>query len=183
VTNPTVTLSVSVTGQSSAGGSAAQALSSTLSRTVKIGTTVALASTLSHAAPNTGPVPPTAGTETTYTVSLTANNTVNSVGAAKATMQLPSYVRYTAAADAGMSYNPDTHTVTWAIGDLAPNASAKGNFQIAFLPSASQSGTAPFVVGEQTFSGVDRFTQQQVTATADSLTSELPGSLSSGTVH
>lgn len=185
VTNPTITLSVSIAGQHAAGDSAPEALSSTLSRTIKIGTTVSLTSALSRTGTfaNTGVVPPVAGKETTYTVGLAAKNTVNSVGAAKATMQLPSYVRYTGMADPGVSYNPDTRTVTWAVGDLAPNASAKANFQIAFLPSDSQANTSPVVVGEQTFTGIDRFTQQQVTSKVSALTDELPGSSGSGTVH
>lgn len=179
VKNPTVTLSVSVSGQQATQGSSAQMLTSTLTRMVKVGTEVTVASVLSR---GTGPVPPTVGSETTYTVSLTAKNSVNSVGAAKETFQLPSYVRYTGTAGTGVTYNPDTRTVTWTIGDLAPGATATSQFQIGFTPSTSQIGSAPVLVNEQAFSGVDRFTQQQVSATAPSLTSELPGSASSGTV-
>jgi len=182
VQNPTVTLTVSVSGYQSTQGAAAQALSSTLTRTVKVGTVVAVSSSLTHAG-GTGTVPPAAGAETTYTVTLTAKNTVNSVGAAKETFTLPSYVRFTGQADAGVTYNPDTHTVTWAAGDLASGSTATAHFQIGFTPSTSQSGTTPVLVNAQTFTGFDRFTQQQVTAQAPALTGELPGSVGSGTVH
>lgn len=184
--NPTVTLAVSISGIQSSQGAAAQSLSSTLTRTVKIGTAVSVSSVLSHANtpyPNTGPVPPMAGQETTYTVTLTAKNTVNSVGAAKETFTLPSYVRYTGKADNGIAYNPDTHTVTWTIGDLSSDGTASGHFQIGFTPSTSQKGNSPVLVNEQSFTGFDRFTQQQVTARAPALTSELPGSRDSGTVQ
>jgi hypothetical protein len=182
--NPTVTLTVSVTGQQASQGGSSQALSSTLVRTVKIGTTVSLTSALSHT--NTtasGPVPPTAGKETLYTVTLGAKNTLNSVGAAKDTFQLPSYVRYTGVADASVSYNADTRTVTWNIGDLQPGASSTGHFQLGITPSTSQVGNSPVLVQDQNFTGVDRFTLQQVYASAPALTTELPGSATSGTVH
>ncbi len=181
VKNPTVTLSVSVSGQQSSQGSTPQALSSTLTRTVKVGTEVSVDSSLAHA--GTGPIPPSAGTPTIYAVTLSAKNTVNSVGAAKMTMTLPSYVTFADAASAGVSYDDDAHAVTWSIGDLAPGATGAAQFRISFTPSASQQGTSPVLVGEQAFTGVDRFTGAQVTARSDELTSELPGSRSSGTVQ
>lgn len=183
VENPTVTLSVSVSGTQSTQGASAQTLTSTLTRTVKVGTVVSISSALSHGAPNTGSVPPTAGKETTYTVTLSAKNTVNSVGAAKETFTLPSYVNFTGQTDPSVAFDPDTRTVTWTVGDLASNGSATAHFQIGFMPSTSQSGSSPILVDAQSFTGFDRFTQEQVTAQASALTSELPGSRGSGTVH
>lgn len=184
VQNPTVTMTVSIAGLQSTQGGSAQSLSSTLTRTVKVGTVVTVSSSLAHTAGGAnGPIPPKAGTETLYTVTLTAKNTVNSVGAAKETFTLPSYVRYTGQADAGITYNPDTHTVTWAAGDLSSGGTATGHFQIGFTPSTSQHNSSPILMNDQTFTGFDRFTQQQVTATAPALTSELPGSNGSGTVQ
>lgn len=181
--NPTITLTVSVTGQQGSQGGAAQALSSTLTRTVKIGSTVTVSSSLAHTAgKDSGPVPPAAGTETTYTVTLAAKNGVNSVGAAKETFQLPSYVRFTGIADSGVLYNPDSRTVTWTVGDMQPGGNASARFQVGITPSTSQHGSAPVIVNDQSFSGVDRFTGQQVYASAPALTTELQGSRGSGTV-
>ncbi|MDB4991877.1 MAG: hypothetical protein JWL75_122 [Parcubacteria group bacterium] len=184
IKNPIVTLTVSVTGQQASQGGAAQTLSSTLTRTVKIGSAVTISSVLSHTnATASGPVPPVAGKETLYTVTLSAKNTLNSVGAAKETFQLPSYVRYTGVADAGVLYNPDTRTVTWTIGDLVPGGNSTGHFQIGFTPSTSQTGGVPVLVQDQSFTGVDRFTGQQVYSSAAALTTQLQGSIPSGTVH
>ncbi len=184
VKNPTITLTVSVTGTQGSQGSAAQTLTSTLTRTVKVGTTVTLTSTLSHTnTSTTGPVPPSVGKETLYTVTLAAKNSLNSVGAAKVTAQLPSYARYTGVADAGVSYNPDTHTVTWLVGDLAPGAQASARLQIGFQPSSSQSGSIPVLLQDQSFTGFDRATGLQTAATAPALTTSLSGSQSSGTVQ
>jgi hypothetical protein len=190
VTNPSITLTVSVTGKRSQQGNVPEALTSTLTRTIKVNTRVALTSALSHtsgAAGVSGPIPPKAGTETTYTVQLSAKNSLNSVGGAKMTAVLPSYVRFVAppasSAPNGITYDDASRTVTWNVGDVNPKATASASFQIAFLPSTSQNGTNPVLLGAQTFTGVDRFTQSQVTATAPALTSELPGNASSGIVH
>jgi hypothetical protein len=184
VTNPTIMLAVSIAGQHVGGSdSSPESLTSTLTRTIKVGTTIVLSSVISHAPSGAGPVPPTAGIQTTYTVALTARNTVNSVGAAKVTMQLPSYVTYTNAADAGVTYDTNSRTVTWTVGDLSPNASASAKFQISFLPSSSQTGISPVLVGQETFTGVDRFTSSAVSALAPELTSDLQGVRGSGTVH
>ncbi len=184
VKNPTVTLTVSVTGQQAAQGGTPQSLSSTLTRTVKVGTSVELTSSLAHAGGGAnGSVPPVAGKETLYTVTLSAKNTVNSVGAAKATFTLPSYVRFSGVADAGVTYNPDSRAVTWTVGDLQVAANSSATFQLGFTPSTSQQGTSPVLVNDQTFAGVDRFTGGQVYASAPALTTQLPGNTSSGTVQ
>lgn len=176
VQNPSVTLNFTVTGTPSAGGGA---LTSTVTRTVKIGTGVSLSSKIQHTGgpiANTGPIPPTPDSETTYTVVLNAANTINSVGGAVVTVVLPSYVRFTNQTSAGttaITYDDSTRTVSWAIGDLGPGAAATGAFQVALLPSVSQKGTSPIVLPTQTLTATDRFTQAQVTATADALTSDV----------
>ncbi len=83
VRNPTVTLVFTVTGTH-----AGAPLTSTVTRTVKIGTGVSISSKIERAGngiTNTGPIPPTPDTETTYTVLLNAANTINSVGGAVVT--------------------------------------------------------------------------------------------------
>lgn len=179
VKNPTVTLTVSTTGLQSNQGASPQSLSATLTRTIKVGTQVALTTSTARVA---GPVPPVVGSETTYAITLTAANTVNSVGAAKVTFTLPSYVKFVSAGT-GITFNPDTHTVTWMIGDINPGSKSTGSLQVSITPSASQHDTVPLLTSDMSFSGVDRFTQEQVTSTAAGVTTELPGSTSSGTVN
>ena len=177
IQNPAITASVSVSGVRGGESTVPQTITSSVVRTIKIGTGVSLSRKILHATgpiPNTGPIPPVAGTETTYTVALGAQNTVNSVGAAKATMVLPSYVRYVSAVSsvgnpAPVTYDDASRTVTWSIGDLAPNENATTAFQIAFLPSISQVDASPVLVQDETFTGTDRFTQQPVAVTSPAL--------------
>ncbi len=174
VQNPTVTLAVSVAGQREGQGRVPEKVTSTVVRTIKIGTTAAFTRSILHTTgpfSNTGPVPPTPGAETTYTVVLKASNAINSVGAAKASMLLPSYVRFTGQVSPqnAVTYNADTRMVSWNIGDLPPGATTTAYFQVAFLPSVSQVHTSPVLIEEGSLTGTDRFTGSSVSATADAL--------------
>lgn len=177
VPNPTVTLTVSIAGNRLSQTGVPETVSSTATKTVKVGTNVEFSSkVLRSQGPfnNTGPVPPKPNTETTYTIGLSAVNSVNAIAGAQAVMTLPSYVRFTnAVSPAGsVTYDERTRTVTWRVNELAGSASAKAFFQIAFLPSISQAGTSPVLVPEQTFTGTDRFTKGPVTARAERLTTQ-----------
>ena len=195
IQNPAITATVSVSGVRAGQGNVPQSITSSLVRTIKIGTGVTLSTKILHATgpvPNTGPVPPVPGTETTYTVELAAQNTLNSVGAAKATLVLPSYVRFVSAVSsiagpAPITYDDASRTVTWDVGDIAPGATPTAAFKIAFLPSTSQAGGSPVLLQEETFTGADRFTQLPVTAMLPAMTLQQqsdPGfTPEAGTVH
>lgn len=171
---PTITMVVSVSGRRVGENNVGENVSSTVTRTIRIASDLTLtAQTLrtKGAFTNTGPWPPVADSETTYTIQLDAKNTVNSVGGAKATMILPSYVRYTGqTSGSGVTYDAGTRTVTWNIGDVAAAGKATASFQVALLPSVSQKGTSPVLVSDLVITGVDRFVQQEVGGASASLT-------------
>ena len=65
----------------------------------------------------------------------------------------------------------------WKIGDVAAGTGTAtpaedAAFQISFTPSVTQSGQEPILVGNQTLTGVDRFTSATVGNTAPDLTTE-----------
>jgi len=179
VRNPSVDLTITIIGTRA--GTGGGALTSKLTRTLKIGTGIALSSKILHTGggiTNTGPVPPIANQETTYTIQLTAQNSLNGVGGAISTTVLPAYVRYTGVTSAGetsITYDESTRTVSWNIGELTPDDAKTASFQVAVLPSIAQKGTSPIVIPTQTLTGTDRFTQQLVTASASALTIQTPG--------
>lgn len=175
---PSITLSIAVSGKRVGERNVSETLTSSMTRTVKVATDLSLSMRALHgtgAFENSGPFPPKTEQETTYTIELTAGNTYNSVGGATVSLTLPPYVRYTGVANpaSGISFNEDSRTVTWQIGEFAAGGSAKGSFQVALLPSVSQKGTSPRLVSDAVLSGVDRFVQGQVSATAPSVTTEL----------
>jgi hypothetical protein len=177
VPNPTITLTVSIAGNRIGQNGVPEAISSTVVKTIKVGTQVEYGSrVLRTVGPfrNTGPVPPRPDVETTYTVELSAVNSVNSLGGASAAMVLPSYVRFTGAVSPAGSivYDERTRTVTWRVNDMDPNQTLKAHFQVALLPSASQKGISPVLVSEQIFTGTDRFTKEQVSLKGSRLTTQ-----------
>ena len=177
VPNPTITLTVSIAGNRLSQAGVPQTISSTVTKTVKVGTSVEFGSRLlRNAGPftNTGPVPPRPDTETTYTVELSAVNSVNPIAGAQAAMTLPSYVRFTGTVSptGSVTYDDRTRTVTWRLNDLAEGATVKASFQVALLPSVSQVGGSPILVNEQAFTGTDRFTKEEISVRAPRLTTE-----------
>ncbi len=179
--NPSVTMRVNVSGQRLSEVNVPETISSTLSRTVKVGTNLGLSTRIVHSIgpfKNTGPWPPTANTETTYTVNYTLSNTGNTVAGAKITVALPSYIRFTGSvspSDGSITYNETTRTVTWEAGDVTSgSASAKtASFQIGFTPSTTQVGQSPTLITAQQVSGVDRFTQHQILGSQPSLSTQI----------
>lgn len=176
---PTVVFKVSAAGQRLSESSVPETLTASLTRTVKVATNLTLTSrALRTTGPfkNTGPWPPEANKESTYTVTYTLANTGNTVAGTQVTATLPSYVRFTGAilpADGSLSYNETTRTVSWSAGDITSSASRSISFQVALTPSTSQQGTSPVLVNTQMVKGVDRFTQKDVSSSVRELTTQV----------
>jgi len=176
--NPTITATISVAGRRVGESNVPENIASSVTRTIKVGTDLALsAKSLYSTGPfkNTGPWPPVADQETTYTIDLDLTNTVNSVADTVVSGVLPSYVRYvgaTSPADGSVSYNAATRTVTWRAGEIAAGASDSSAFQVALLPSASQRGTSPILMSSIKVTGTDRFTQKPISLTRPEITTQ-----------
>ncbi len=168
IQNPTILLTVAVAGQTSEG---MRTITNTLTHTIQVATNLVIMANVTHANTyftNTGALPPVPNQPTTYTIQLAVTNTVNSVGGAVATMVLPTYVTFVGqqtTSSGQISYDDASRTVTWRIGDVPAGTLVKpltAVFQVSFLPSTSQSGLSPTIVGDQTLTGTDRFTSAQV---------------------
>ena len=176
--NPTVTAVISVAGRRVGESNVPEAISSSVTRIIKVGTDLGLTGTSLYstgAFTNTGPWPPVADQETTYTLDLVLTNTVNSVADATVSGVLPSYVRYvgaTSPADGTVSYNAATRTVTWRAGEVAAGSTRRASFQVALLPSASQRGTSPVLMSSVKATGTDRFTQKALLETRPDITTQ-----------
>lgn len=181
--NPTITATISVAGRRVGESNVPESIASSVTRSIKVGTDLVLSAKSLYstgAFRNTGPWPPVADQETTYTIDLDLTNTVNSVADAVVTGVLPSYVRYvgaTSPADGSISYNAATRTITWRAGEVAAGAgfgssARSGAFQVALLPSASQRGTSPVLMSSIKVTGTDRFTQKAITLTRPEITTQ-----------
>jgi len=176
--NPSVTLTVSVSGRRVGDGGRVENLTSTLTRSVKVATDLALtADAVRTVGPfeNIGPWPPQADKETTYTVRWAVANSVNTVANAKVTTTLPSYVRFTGYTNpsGAILFNEVTREVTWTLGEVVAGTVREGAFQIGVTPSIADRGNTPALLGDQLLTGFDRSVQQEVGDTEEGMTTDL----------
>ncbi|MDP2655892.1 MAG: hypothetical protein Q8P17_05305 [bacterium] len=177
VTTPSMTLTTSVSGTRVGESNVPEQISASTVKTVKIATAVALSSSSLHSSgpiSNSGPIPPLAGQATTYTIQWSAHNGGSTVADGMVSATLPSYVSYTGitAGTGTFSYDSASRTVSWSIGNISQGTNNEGSFQVSFIPSTSQKGSAPFLTGTLSFSGYDRFAGVQINASADPSTTE-----------
>jgi len=176
--SPSATLTVSVAGRRSTEDGRTENLSSTLTRTVKIASSLELAASAVHTTgpfENSGPLPPKSDTETMYSILWSVENTINTVASVRVSATLPTYVRFTGTASPAGAFTFDeaTRKLTWTIGEMAPGTLRAGAFQVAFLPSVSQVGSTPVLLQDQKTEGFDRFTQSNIEDEVSPLNTEL----------
>jgi hypothetical protein len=131
---------------------------------------------------STGPIPPKAGTETTYAIVFTVNNTTNKITGASITAKLPPYVRYAghhSPSTEDVQFNQNDNTMTWNLNDIDPGAGLNGTpprqmaIEIGFTPSTSQIGDEPSLLQDITLSGLDDSTKATITRKVPDVTTNL----------
>jgi len=177
--SPTITFAISVSGTRVGQSNVPEVVTSSVTKTAKVATAATLSATALHTSgpiSNTGPIPPTPNQATTYTIVWNVKNPGSAIADGIVTATLPSYVTYTGktSGTGTFSYDSSSRKVSWKTSDLAQGANAVGNFQVSFLPSTSQKGSTPNLVGTASFSGYDRFAGATVSASAEPVTTETP---------
>jgi hypothetical protein len=151
---------------------------------IRIITSVDLAATVVHGEgpiENSGPMPPKAETETTYTVVWDISSAVGDISSARVTAKLPPYVKWKGVirpADEDVIYDPSTGLVTWNAGTVRAGAgygkpARSLAFQIGLTPSVNQVGTAPTLIDDATLRATDSFAGVMVGDTEPELTTLL----------
>lgn len=115
---------------------------------------------------NSGPIAPRVGVPTTYTVIWSITNSFNQVSSAQVKATLPPYVTWTGLKSPegeSLSYNESSKEIVWNAGSLLPNTgfaspAKEVYFQLEVLPSISQVGQSPIILGESTLTGIDKIT-------------------------
>jgi hypothetical protein len=178
LSNPVITLNLSVKGRRvDYGGSPEDVLFSAVNRIKVTSDPQLFAKSLYYVGPfqNTGPVPPKAEKETTYTITWTVTNPLNNLSGAKVSAVLPPYVKWLNVISPDkekISYNEDTRELTWNLGNVLAGAgrivpAREVSFQLSFLPSVSQIDSSPDLIGAARLEARDTFTS---TTVADSFT-------------
>lgn len=178
--NPVIDLAVSIRGKRLSDANVPEEIESTLSRQIKVASNLTLASKLLHFTgpfTNTGPTPPEAEKETTYTVVLGISNSSNTIANARVILTLPPYVEWlgqVSPASEEITFSPVGGQIIWDAGDINAGVGVSTSprelaFQIKFVPSISQIGQAPILVNEQSISGFDRFAEIEIKSSRPAL--------------
>lgn len=122
---------------------------------------------------NSGPLPPTPGTPTTYTVSLSLVNSTNDTSGVSVRGRLPIYVDYIGSVspvNESVSFNQVTKEFIWNAGSVRAGTGTnlprrEVFFQVRLNPSTSQINTTPNIVENLSLSGVDTVTNTQINQT------------------
>ena len=184
ITNPSFGVNARVRARRVTETQVPEIIESIASRTVMLSSDLALTSRSLHSVGpfvNTGPIPPKAEEKTTYTITWSISNSVNSVDTVRVVASIPSYVTWlgiVSPADAQVSFNPVGGRVLWEVGSVpggtgTTEAPKEVSFQVSLTPSLSQIDTSPVLVGSQTITGLDRFTGRELQSSAPAITTEL----------
>jgi hypothetical protein len=179
--SPEIKVRVRVAGERILSSGAVESIESIEEKTIKLATNLALNPRIVRgqgSIENSGPIPPKADTETTYTVIWNLSNTFNSANNIEVKAVLPQYVKWTnvkSPASEDITFNPTTNEVLWRVSQIAAGAGYKSaakevQFQISFLPSVSQINSTPELMGPVAIKGTDRVTNTPINSTAPALT-------------
>jgi hypothetical protein len=182
--DPSINLEASVKGSAPSESGTGGIASSGVEREVKVHSSLGvIARSLYTAGPfdNSGPIPPQAEEETTYTVVLALSNSINDLSGVSVEASLPSYVSWVgevSPSDASVSFNENTRTVTWNAGTLPRSTGVsrparEAFFKIALSPSISQIGRVPALTSNISASGMDDFAGTYVSTEASALSTDL----------
>lgn len=184
INDPIIDLVVNVKGNRISENDVIERIESTLTRRIKINSNLILTSDLGYTIgsfPNTGPVPPRAEQETTYTVFWSVANTSNDIKNVRVSGKLPSYVTWfgqTNPVDANILFNPVSGELIWNVGDVPAGTgytsqAKEFSFKIGFVPSLGQVGETPSLIVDQRIEGLDIFTGQTLSVTRSPVSTEM----------
>ncbi len=179
IKNPHIDIAVTMSGSRT--GLQAVDVSSTQNLSFKFISTLGLSAKsyrLVGPLTNTGPVPPRANTESTYTITWTLTNTANDLSGATVSATLPTGIVWkgqSAPASEHISYNADSRVVTWSVGNVSSGAGftyspRAVSFQVGLTPSLTQVGQPVTLLPASQVSATDTYVQTTVSASAGDVT-------------
>ncbi len=172
IVSPVINIDISATGEQALSGGTVE-LSNKESKAIKIISDVGLSTkAFYYSGPftNTGPIPPKAEQNTTYTITWSLSNTANNISKGEVHTTIPAWIRFTGLSAPGaedLSYNSATREIIWSVGSIGKGTGITGaarevSFQVEFTPSLSQVGTLPILVNETVLTGHDDFANVDV---------------------
>jgi hypothetical protein len=183
---PEIDMTITAKGNRILDSGSSEVVSSMETRKIVLGTDLSLSSKIARSLgsiENSGPIPPKINTPTTYTVIWSINNSFNQVSNVEVRATLPSYVKWTnikSPSSEIFSFNQSTNEVVWNVGSVLPNTGFGSlkreiDFQLQFLPSISQVGQSPIILGQSSISGTDKVTGLKTESSVPAVTTNFSG--------
>lgn len=166
--NSQIVLEAKVRARRNSDANVPEEVSTITTRRLKVETDLRLSTYATfHSGPfkNTGVVPPKADRETTYTVTWVIRNASNNVSNLSVRATLPIYVKWLdliIPEGEDITYSEGASEVVWNVDRIPSGGSREVSFQISFIPSLSQLGTAPSLTSESILVGTDDFTKTEL---------------------
>lgn len=126
-----------------------------------------------------GPMPPEVGSETTYRIFWTIENTLHDLENVEVSATLPPDVSWelqTAAELGSISFDQASNTVTWSITNLPASITrVQANFAVSVTPDEDDVGAFMKLTSGSILKATDVSTNAQLESSSDSVTTELEG--------
>lgn len=185
-TNPQFVVDVTVKAKRRLESGVPEEIVSTIRKTVKVVTnpTIVLDSSYTNNGTNniqnSGPVPPVVGKKTTYTLTLSASNTLNALADTSVVAVLPESVEWlgvTYPEAEQVTFNSNSRQIKWNIGDMPPAtggaSTRKLYLQVAVSPSISEIGQVIKLLDIAKLTARDTFTNIQIQSSSKEVTTVL----------
>ncbi|MEI6346292.1 MAG: hypothetical protein WCO79_03630, partial [bacterium] len=167
--NAEISLEIGVQGSRTDGIDASEVLATPVNKKVRFVSELAALARSTRSVgvfSNTGPIPPVAEKQSTYTIIWSLTNTTNSVDGVQAVATIPSYVTWLGNVNPpseNVAFDVTTGTITWNVGEIKSgvgfsSAPRQLQFQVSLVPSVSQVGSSPVLVNDLLIQGTDRYT-------------------------
>ena len=129
---------------------------------------------------NSGPIPPKADKESTYTITWTLANTNNDLKDTLVTASLPAGIDWKSEFSPQgerLSFDPETRVLTWNIGNVSSGTGftyspKEVSFKVGITPSVSQIGSAPDLISKLKVEAVDTYTETQIVSDVGSVNTQ-----------
>jgi hypothetical protein len=176
VQNPHIDVAVTMSGSQT--GAQAADISSTQNLSFKFVSTLGLSAKsyrLVGPFSNTGPIPPKANQESTYTITWTLTNSSNDLSGTTVSAVLPVGIVWkdqTSPSSERISYDPNSRTISWSVGTVSAGAgfsfSARTvSFQVGLTPSLTQVGQPIDLLPVSKVTATDTYVQTTISALSD----------------
>jgi hypothetical protein len=157
---------------------------STDTSVLKLNSPVALESKVSYydeTIPNSGPLPPRVGEETTYVIHWKIINETNDISDVKVVSSLPSYIKWKnviSPKDASLYFNERTNQFVWEVGKINNGSgiitpAKEIRFQVGITPEIYDVKKRPTIINEAVLSAKDMFSEEDIEIKVQSRNTEL----------